>query len=141
MRNKCPESLDLLIQEDAYNQIILYAGNFGIIHAHARCFEIEMENDRRVLLHHNYFNETDGKDIILEKLSKLMSAVKADDCTYVLDGCNRASCHKTAPYMNFLLCPDKARDAFYPSGNLIQNQIHNADFKNMMESSLERYEL
>jgi hypothetical protein len=111
-----------------------------------------MENNRRVLLRHKYFNEADGKDIILEKLGKVMSKVihKADECTYVRDGCGIGSCHKAEPYMNFLLCPDKARDTFYTSGgdnyytiglNLTKNQSHNSDFENTMQSSLTKFGL
>lgn len=79
-------------------------------------------------MRHNYINETDSKEIIIQKLSRRMASGihQVDECTYIMVSkrCVWPSCHKAAPYMNYLSCPDKARDQFYSGTNIYTNIDH-----------------
>lgn len=117
--------------EDCVNK-----GQFSIVHAHSRCFEIEQENNKRVLVRHNYINETDSNDDTIQKLKGLNTCDMVDECTCVRQGCPISSCHKVYSYLNFLLCPDKEKDAYYASA---EETFTNDDVANVISSSVTKY--
>jgi hypothetical protein len=139
-------------------------GSFSIIHAHSRCYEIEQENNKRVLIRHNYIEETDSKNVMIEKLKKLTkchwttgcdddinvcldisisfrgqtASLLPDECACV-GKCNIASCHKIDPYVNHLLCPERTKESYYnvPSSTLSRND----NFAMTMQSAVARFGL
>lgn len=120
--------------DDCVNQ-----GSFSIIHAHSRCYEIEQENNKRVLIRHNYIKETDSKDTVIEKLKKLIKCDWIDQCTCVRLDCRRSSCHKIDPYLNHLLCPERTKESYYNVTHLTLSR--NENFAITMQSAVTRFGL
>jgi hypothetical protein len=116
-------------------------GSFSIIHAHSRCYEIEQENNKRALIRHSYINETDSKDIMIEKLKKRRKCDWTRECGdySTCEKCLIASCHKIDLYLNHLLCPERTRERYYnvPSSTLSRND----NFAMTMQSAVSRFGL
>jgi hypothetical protein len=119
-------------------------GSFSIIHAHSRCYEIEQENNKRVLIRHNYIKENDSKDIVIEKLKKLSkpkcdSTVGCGNYSHCTRNCLGSSCHKIYPFLHHLLCPERTKEIYYNVANLTLPR--NDNFAMAMQSAVARFGL
>lgn len=114
--------------------------NFGVVHYHFRCIEIEVENCKRVLLSHGYILPSDSDNDAMTKLAGLFECSTTDAC----NSCDKdkgegfASRHKAFFYLQWLACREKTAAAYYPSNS---EQHHNAAMLATMQVTHELFDL
>lgn len=88
--------------------------DFGALHFHERCLEIEVENCKRAIERHGYISATDTNKEAKLKLVKLLNCAADNLC--------RGDCapprglmswHKAAVYTNWLHCPEALKTMYY----------------------------
>jgi hypothetical protein len=80
---------------------------FGIIHHHFRCVEIEVENCKRVLEQHEFISPSDTDTEAKAKLVEMLGCPADDICNCDMKNVNSfASVHKAFYYARWLDCPD-----------------------------------
>jgi len=112
----------------------------SVFHAHARCFQHEVDNCRKALVSHGHLAESDSPQKSLRKLKILLGegfgcAVDSTD-KMAFEG---ASPHKVLFYARYLLgCEDAREENFYP--NNYGSATSNPDFKIFMDEALSLYQ-
>lgn len=99
--------------------------NFGVVHYHSRCVEIEVENCKRVLLSHGYILPSDSDENVITKLAGLFKCSTNDVCNSCDMSKTFSSCHKAKFYLQWLACREKTTAEYYQSDKKEQHQ--NAD--------------
>jgi hypothetical protein len=113
---------------------------FAMIHYHWRCFEIEVENCKRVLERHEYISPSDTDTEAKAKLVKKLGC-PADNMCNCDQGKEKsfASGHKAFFYARWLDCPETCKTEYYRRD--ISNLEQNMELNNAMQKSYERFDL
>jgi hypothetical protein len=118
----------------------VFSTPISVFHAHARCFQHEVDNCRKALVSHGHLAESDSPQKSLRKLKILLGegfgcAVDSTD-KMAFEG---ASPHKVLFYARYLLgCEDAREESFYP--NNYGSATSNPDFKIFMDEALSLYQ-
>jgi len=86
---------------------------FHIVHYHARCIEIEIENTKRVLERHDFISPSDSDEEAKAKLAKMFRCSTEDMCNTCPFKGNFASVHKVIIYLKYLDCEEQFENEFY----------------------------
>eukprot|EP00536_Pseudo-nitzschia_multiseries_P012904 jgi/Psemu1/244951/estExt_Genewise1.C_5170001 len=96
------------------------SSEFGIIHYHFRCHEIEVVNCKRVLISHGYIEESDSDEDVRKSLEERLGLPPDHElCTrvYEISELNVfASFHKAVWLLKYLVCPEQTIAEYYPEG-------------------------
>lgn len=111
--------------------------DFGALHMHYRCLEVEVENCKRVLERHEYISASYTNKEAVSKLVKLLNCT-ADEI------CGEGSCkpqvfssfHKAVKYVNWLHCPDLTKTNYYKHDG---NGAQNLDFVETLRIANEKF--
>merc|ERR1711862_535796 len=111
---------------------------FGILHFHARCVEIEVENCKRVLERHQFIEPSDSPEQAKTKLVAKLGCPLEDFCN---NNCTNhvifSSFHKALWYAKWLSCEDRLKVEYYPN---IKGK-RNADFIDVVHKSLQMFDV
>ncbi len=111
--------------------------DFGIVHYHYRCVEIEVENCKRVLERHGYISPTDTNDETKSKLVGMLNCTADELCG--IGECKPEgfdSFHKAVMYVNWLHCPDAMKKMYYRKNGV---GIQNSDLIEARRIAMERF--
>jgi len=112
--------------------------DFGIVHYHFRCIEIEVENCKRVLENHDYIHPSNTSEevrVLLEQ--KLGLPPDHDICHKECEYESIASVHKASFYLKWLICPEKMESEYYEDGVVEYEEY--PDFAYLLRESEEKY--
>jgi len=125
--------------------------NFGVLHFHSRCVEIEVENCKRVLERHDYIKPTDSNSEANTKLAGLLGWNVGNSCNLRSDAKHNKgvdSWHKAVFYLKWLDCPEKVKQLYDSADS--KKLLHfssdasvgtlNKDFIDVMKTSQMKYE-
>lgn len=118
-----------------------FGTKLGVLHLHARCLEIEVENCRTVLVGHGYISE---EDTITEQYNKLIQGLRRKNklCSRQRFWRSVPSSHKALFYAKWLSnCSAASTSGFYPNDDDMSNVPKNTDFRNFLKHSLQKYNL
>mmetsp|Transcript_25012 Transcript_25012/g.33303 ORF Transcript_25012/g.33303 Transcript_25012/m.33303 type:complete len:154 (-) Transcript_25012:178-639(-) len=86
---------------------------FHIVHYHARCIEIEIENTKRVLERHDFISPSDSDEEAKAKLAKMFRCSTEDMCNTCPFKGRFKSFHKVIIYLKYLDCEEQFENEFY----------------------------
>ena len=116
---------------------------FGIVHYHERCVEIEVESCKQVLERHEYISPSDTEDEAKVKLANKFKCSTEDMCHTCSFEPLFDSFHKAFFYLKWLDCREETEKEYY-GGERNNGQIegeNNLDFVKALQSSIARFEL
>jgi hypothetical protein len=113
------------------------SSNFGILHFHSRCIDVEVEVAKRVIIRHNFLAASDGRDIARAKLAKMCKISVEDNFCNSTCQFNGVSNHKVKLYMRWLDCEDSMKETYY---NGIEGR-QNVEFVDFMQRSISKFTL
>jgi len=123
-----------------HNRTVYGKNRLAIIHAHARCVEIELKNCRTVLQGHGLLKPNDTDAEVWEKIKNYYFGES--------DPCNATNIHEVNFFRNapskkkayllarFLKCPAKFEKGFFPPES---KGAYNSDFQNFLQIASEEF--
>jgi len=117
--------------------------NFAVAHYHWRCAEIEAENNKRVVIRHEYVLPSDTTATAVNKLTKKLKCTADKLCGFKNNSCSPltfSSFHKAVGHVQFLHCPELFKQEYYSSGKT-KEFLLNHGFNDVLEISEQKFGL
>ena len=113
--------------------------NFGVVHFHSRCVEIEVENCKRVIERHEMIKPTDTDEQATAALASKFGCKTDDICNQCNFKGGFPSWHKASFYLKWLNCREETEAVYYDIDASKGQQ--NTDLTEALETSHELFSL
>jgi len=113
---------------------------FGIVHYHQRCVEIQIKNARTVLERSNFISSSDTDEEAKVKLAAKFNCSSVDICNNCVFHQRFNSFHKAIMYLRYMDCEEEYRKEYYArtKGDGFKQ---NADLVHILQISNKRFKL
>ena len=128
------------IEKDIKKENENHRTQFGIVHYHNRCVEIQIKNCKTILERTNYISPSDTDEEAKVKLAAKFGCSPVDICNTCSFKKGFSSSHKAIYYLQYLDCEEKYRKQYYgpTKGDRLRQ---NVDLVHVLHTSNKRFKL